>query len=87
MTNLSDTASVIAGIVGIPVTAGLVQIIKATEVIPTRFIPLVSVIIGTGLGGIAYAVVQDITLVVAGFMAGLGASGAYEATTKIMGKK
>lgn len=80
--NPATVVPMVGALVATPVVTALVQAIKMTGVIPARFLPLLSVVIGTALGGAGYLLVQDPLHIVAGFTAGLAASGFYDTMTK-----
>lgn len=72
MTNiLSDIAS-------IGVILAVVQVIKATNVVQSRWMPFVSMLVGLILGGVSYWITSEPRSVWEGFVAGLAASGAYD---------
>jgi uncharacterized membrane protein YeaQ/YmgE (transglycosylase-associated protein family) len=82
MDEVALVAPIIATVIGAPTVIALVQVIKMTEIIPTRFMALVSVLIGTILGYIAYNFVADPLLILSGFLSGLSATGLYEAVKR-----
>lgn len=66
-----------------------VEVLKRTEVIDKRFLPLSSVVIGMVVGFIlAVGFYQPVpTFVAAGFIGGAVASGIYDLATKTLGGK
>lgn len=88
MDNLENTLAVIAAIgAGLsgPVTS-LVEAIKATEVFPSKYMKLVSLLIGTLAGvifGLVFPTLGSIgAFAVGGFSAGIAASAIYDNVTK-----
>lgn len=79
MMDIANVAPVVGALVTAPVVVAVVQAIKFSELIPNRFLSLVSIVTGTVLGFGAYTFVADPLLVIAGFMSGLTATGLYEA--------
>lgn len=59
------------------ITVGLTQVVKMAELIPNKFIPLISLIIGVGL-----AIYQDMSAI-DGIIIGLSASGLYSSVKNI----
>ncbi|AOO61141.1 holin [Bacillus velezensis] len=67
-----------------PILTALVQLVKKTVKLPTNIVPVLSFVIGIGLGAIAYPF-TDLDLVLrlwAGGFAGLAATGLFEIGTK-----
>lgn len=66
-----------------------VEVLKRAEVIDKRFLPLVSVVIGSIVGFVlAIGFYQDMaTYIAAGFIGGAVASGIYDLATKTLGGK
>ena len=66
-----------------------VEVIKRSEVIDKRFLPLASVVIGSIVGFVlAIGFYQDMaTYIAAGFIGGAVASGIYDLATKTLGGK
>lgn len=68
-----------------PITTGIVQAIKMTELIPSRFMPLTSLAIGGGFGFLFIA--NGLLGVLGGLALGLAATGLYEVVkTSALGK-
>ncbi|MCM3741875.1 holin [Oceanobacillus luteolus] len=67
-----------------PVTAALVQAIKTSKIVKRKFLPLISVLIGIGIG--ASATFLDTELMIriwAGGISGLAATGLFELSKKV----
>lgn len=62
-----------------PVTWGVVQAIKKATVLNKRYIPLMALIVGIGLGAFAYFLNTDLAIRMwAGGISGLAATGLFE---------
>lgn len=60
--------------IAIGITAGIVQAIKTTEIVPSRFLPLLSLLVGVT---ITYGFEQVPASILQGLLVGLAASGLY----------
>ena len=63
-----------------PIVAAAVQVVKQTVPIPNNILPILSLVIGLGVGSVAFPF-TDMDLVLrlwAGAFAGLGGTGLYE---------
>ncbi|GAA3723262.1 hypothetical protein GCM10022378_11730 [Salinicoccus jeotgali] len=80
-------SGVIAGI-----TLGIVEVLKRTQRMPKNYLPLISVLIGAGLGALTIFVPElgaELSMggrVVAGLISGLMATGAWEVASKREGQ-
>lgn len=62
-----------------PVTAGLVQAIKITNVVNKKYLPLIAIVVGVGLGAAATFLGTDLLIRMwAGGISGLAATGLFE---------
>jgi len=68
----------------LPITLALMEAIKTTKLIPTRFLPVVSIVIGIILVFITRATGTEFSsvIIIDGMIIGLGASGLFD-----LGKK
>lgn len=74
MTNILMMATAIAA-----VTNGIVQAIKQSELMPKRFLPLVAIVVGIGLGASAsFMNIDFVERMWAGVISGLAATGLFE---------
>lgn len=64
----------------IPATAGVVEVIKRTEVIPDRFIPLLSLAVGILIELLLHSYSPE--MILSGVVTGLSASGLYAGVVK-----
>nr|WP_258833932.1 holin [Peribacillus frigoritolerans] len=67
-----------------PVVAAMVQVIKQTVSLPNNILPILSLVIGLGVGSVAFPF-TDMDLVLrlwSGAFAGLGGTGLYELVAK-----
>ena len=69
----------------IAVVIGVTQLVKGLKIVPIRFLPLVSLIIGVA-AGLLYGDGDLKTNILVGIMVGLSASGLFD-QTKILTKK
>ena len=67
-----------------PIVAAMVQVVKQTAPIPNNILPLLSLVIGLGVGSVAFPFTEmDLVLRLwAGAFAGLGGTGLYELVAK-----
>ena len=82
--------NVLSAVAFVGVFSGIaVEVLKRTEVIDKRFLPLASVLIGAAVGLVlSLGFYQDTaTYVAAGFIGGAVASGIYDLATKTLGGK
>ena len=82
--------NILSAVAFVGVFSGIaVEILKRTEVIDKRFLPLASVVIGAIVGYIlAIGFHQDVaTYIAAGFIGGATASGVYDLASKSIGGK
>jgi len=78
----ADILPLLATLTGL--TIGVTQILKQTNLYPSEWSGLVSLLVGIGLSFIIVPIEQTVQMVViAGIMAGLSASGAYDLPTSI----
>lgn len=74
MTNILMMATAIAA-----VTNGIVQAIKQSKLISKRFLPLVAIVVGMGLGASAsFMSIDVVERMWAGIISGLAATGLFE---------
>ncbi len=59
-----------------PITTGLVSVVKATELVPSRFLPLVALVVGAAFGW--FFVAASALGVLSGLALGLAAVGLFE---------
>ncbi|MBT2603716.1 holin [Bacillus sp. ISL-53] len=67
-----------------PIVAAMVQVVKKTVTLPNNVLPILSLVVGLGVGSVAFPF-TDMDLVLrlwAGAFAGLGGTGFYELFTK-----
>lgn len=71
----------------IPIVTAIVQVVKGTVTLPNNILPLLSLIVGLGIGSVAFPFTNmDIVLRLwAGAFAGLGGTGLYEVFNKRIG--
>ncbi|MGE6379970.1 holin [Peribacillus muralis] len=64
----------------IPIVTAVVQVVKNTVTLPNNVLPIVSLVVGLGIGSVAFPFTEmDIVLRLwAGAFAGLGGTGLYE---------
>ncbi|WP_260288517.1 holin [Peribacillus aracenensis] len=64
----------------IPIVTAVVQVVKSTITLPNNALPIVSLVVGLGIGSVAFPFTDmDIVLRLwAGAFAGLGGTGLYE---------
>ncbi len=67
-----------------PIVGGMVQVAKKTVPLPNNILPLLSLVIGLGVGSVAFPFTEmDLVLRLwAGAFAGLGGTGLYELVAK-----
>lgn len=67
-----------------PIVAAMVQVVKQTVTLPNNVLPILSLVIGLGVGSVAFPFTDmDIVLRLwAGAFAGLGGTGLYELVVK-----
>lgn len=67
-----------------PIVGGMVQVAKKTVTLPNNILPLLSLVIGLGVGSVAFPFTEmDLVLRLwAGAFAGLGGTGLYELVSK-----
>ncbi len=67
-----------------PIVGGMVQVAKKTVTLPNNILPLLSLVIGLGVGSVAFPFTEmDLVLRLwAGAFAGLGGTGLYELVAK-----
>lgn len=82
-----DTIIVYAGVIGV-LTFAIIEAIKASTNIPTKLMPLISIVVGIIIGAIALFVPEltgDLSVgghLLAGLISGLSASGLYDVFSK-----
>jgi len=88
METIMNEAVVAAGIL-LPVITILMQAVKQLEAVNNKYMPLISMVTGIAVGAVLSIVFeQDLALyIVGGFLAGAGASGAYDLLTITKGGK
>lgn len=72
-----------------PIVSALIQIIKQSEKVNNKYLPLVAIVVGVSFGGI-YAYLFNEVLpdyLLGGLIAGLGAVGIYQTTQVPKGDK
>ena len=74
----------IYGIALVPLIVGIVEVVKQVG-LPTRFAPLLALLLGLGSGFVMHTTSISEALVI-GVMVGLSASGLYSAGKTMMGK-
>ena len=82
--------NVLSAVAFVGVFSGIaVEVLKRSEVIDKRFLPVASVVIGAIVGFIlAIGFYQDVpTFIAAGFIGGATASGVYDLASKSIGGK
>lgn len=67
----------------IPILIGILQVVKKSELINSKFIPIVSLILGVLLG-IVFSGFNTKDGIVAGLFIGLSAVGLYSGTTNVI---
>lgn len=67
-----------------PIVAAMVQVVKQTVTLPNNILPILSLVIGLGVGSVAFPFTEmDLVLRLwAGAFAGLGGTGLYELVAK-----
>ncbi len=67
-----------------PIVAAMVQVVKQTVTLPNNVLPILSLVIGLGVGSVAFPFTEmDLVLRLwAGAFAGLGGTGLYELVAK-----
>ncbi|CAH0185397.1 holin [Peribacillus simplex] len=67
-----------------PIVAAMVQVVKQTVSLPNNVLPILSLVVGLGVGSVAFPFTDmDIVLRLwAGAFAGLGGTGLYELVAK-----
>lgn len=67
-----------------PIVAAMVQVVKQSVTLPNNVLPILSLVIGLGVGSVAFPFTDmDIVLRLwAGAFAGLGGTGLYELVAK-----
>ncbi|WP_405389433.1 MULTISPECIES: holin [Peribacillus] len=67
-----------------PIVAAMVQVVKQTVTLPNNILPILSLVVGLGVGSVAFPFTEmDIVLRLwAGAFAGLGGTGLYELVAK-----
>lgn len=84
---MMETILIFAGIIT-AVTAGVVQVIKKSAVLPDKLTPLISLMVGTGIGALTLFIPELSTnlstggQILGGTISGLAASGLYDVTKK-----
>lgn len=88
MEAIMNEAVIAAGIL-LPVITIIMQAVKQLEAVNNKYLPLISIVTGIAVGAVLSIVFnQDLALYsVAGFLAGAGASGAYDLLTIKKGGK
>lgn len=82
-----DTIIVYSGVIGV-LTFAIIEAIKASTNIPTKLMPLISIVVGIIIGAIALFVPEltgDLSVgghLLAGLISGLSASGLYDVFSK-----
>ncbi|WP_412535569.1 holin [Peribacillus simplex] len=68
----------------VPIVAAMVQVVKQTVTLPNNILPILSLVVGLGVGSVAFPFTDmDIVLRLwAGAFAGLGGTGLYELVAK-----
>lgn len=82
--------NILAAVAFVGVFSGIaVEVLKRTEVVSKRYLPVASIVIGMMVGFVlSVAFYQDTaTFVAAGFIGGAVASGVYDLATKTIGGK
>lgn len=70
-----------------PIVTALIEIIKATEKVDPRYLPLTSLLVGGLVGAFGYFLTDSLTplaSIAAGFLGGLAATGFYELGSETM---
>ncbi|MBK5446074.1 holin [Peribacillus sp. TH24] len=64
----------------VPIVTAVVQVVKSTVTLPNNVLPILSLVVGLGIGSVAFPFTDmDIVLRLwAGAFAGLGGTGLYE---------
>ncbi|MES1041248.1 MULTISPECIES: holin [Peribacillus] len=67
-----------------PIVVAMVQVVKQTVTLPNNVLPILSLVIGLGVGSVAFPFTEmDLVLRLwAGAFAGLGGTGLYELVAK-----
>lgn len=76
------TLLTVAQVALVAVTVGLVEVIKRTNIVADRFIPLVSIVVGIALAFV-YPGISIAVTVLSGIVIGLSASGLYSGTKTV----
>lgn len=82
--------NILSAVAFVGVFSGIaVEVLKRTEVVTVRFLPLASIVIGMVVGLVlAIGFYQDVpTFIAAGFIGGAVASGVYDLANKTIGGK
>lgn len=67
-----------------PIVTAMVQVVKQTVTLPNNVLPILSLVVGLGIGSVAFPFTEmDLVLRLwAGAFAGLGGTGLYELVAK-----
>ena len=72
--------AVLVAIILAPITTGIIEVVKQTLNVDTRYLPILSLLVGVLVAvAIAFGTGQDVVqFVLVGIVGGLGASGLYD---------
>lgn len=75
------TQLLIVALAIVPFCNAVVQVVKTTVTVPSRFVPILSIVIGIALGGVFTFITDGYTLtqiLIAGGIAGMASCGIYD---------